>query len=205
MRHAVLQRLKVLRAEIDSQQHLASAEAALEATDAESNPWKGAGEKLTSLYKEQRDLELAAEGEVLVGKLEQLKRLDAELKKAQQARVEADEAVRVAAEHESVQRWMRAGTLARAAGVGYDFAGVFSAWYLSGKARFAGAPQCVSYFMDNPATPAGLRFDEKNDRAPICRWHEAKGAANTALVTWCAHAEQRAHLLRENPELVSVA
>lgn len=205
MRLEVIQRLRVLRSEIDSAKRAASAEVAFAATGDTVNPWQGATSKLEELTKEQRELEERAEGEALVGKLEQLRRLDAELVKAQQARTIADEAVRVAAEHESVQKWMRAGTLARAAGVGYDFAGVFSAWYLSGKARFAGAPQCVSYFMDNPGTPAGLRFDEKNDRAPICRWHEAKGAANTALVTWCAHAEQRAHLLRENPELASVA
>jgi hypothetical protein len=199
------QRLRILKSEIENTQRNAAAEHAFEATGAESNPWKGAAEKRDALLQEQRQLELQAEGEVLNGKLERLRTLDAELVKAQEARTLADEAVRVAAEHESVKKWMRAGTLARAAGVGYDFAGVFSAWYLSGKARFAGAPQCVSYFMDSPSTPTGLRFDEKNDRQPIILWHQARGEANSALVTWCAHAEQRALLLRENPELVSVA
>lgn len=105
------------------------------------------------------------------------------------------------AAHESVQRWMEAGSIARALGVGYDFAGVFSAWYLSGKERFAGAPSCTKYFTQDPNTHPGLRLDEKNDRAAIIRWHLAQGAASTALVIWCAHAEQRAHLLRESPEL----
>jgi hypothetical protein len=73
-----------------------------------------------------------------VARLERPRSLDEELLKAQQAREIADEAARVAAEHESVRRWIRAGAIARAVGVGYDFAGVFSAWYLSGKERFAG-------------------------------------------------------------------
>jgi hypothetical protein len=102
-------------------------------------------------------------------------------------------------------RWIRAGAIARAVGVGYDFAGVFSAWYLSGKERFAGAPSCVNYFCTNPNTHPGLRFDEKTDRAAIIKWHLAKGEANIAISIWASLADQRACLLRESPELQSVA
>jgi hypothetical protein len=59
--------------------------------------------------------------------------LAAELVQAAEARKNADEAVRVAAEHPAVQRWMKAGPIARAVGVGYDFAGVFSAWFCLAK------------------------------------------------------------------------
>ncbi|MGA9019978.1 MAG: hypothetical protein WB438_13710 [Candidatus Cybelea sp.] len=202
MRHEVLRRLKVLRAEIETAQRNAAAERALEATG-ESNPWSGATAKLDGLRKEQRELELQAEGEALVGKLERLRQLDSELVNAQQARTLADEAVRVAAEHEAVQRWMRAGTLARAAGVGYDFESAFSKWFLSGKAKFAGAPACTSYFMQD-APDVRLRFSEA-DRPHIIKWWRAKGDAQAALVHWDALAQSRALLLRENPELASVA
>ncbi len=204
MRHDAIQRLKVLRVELESAQRNAAAERAFEATGAEDNPWKGAVEKRDALLQEQQELELRAEGEALNGKLERLRQLDAELAVAQQARELADEAVRIAAEHEAVQRWVRAGSIARAIGVAYDFQGVFSAWYLSGKERFAGAPQCVTYFCDNPNTHAGLRFTEQ-DRLAIIRWHQAKGAAQAAIVHWSALAEQRALLLRDAPELASVA
>jgi hypothetical protein len=205
MKHEVIQRLRIVRSEMEIAARNAAAEAALAATGAEDNPWKGAGEKRDALLQEERELELQAEGEALNGKLEQLRRLDDELAQAQQARTLADEAARAASEHDSVKRWIRAGSLARQVGVGYDFAGVFSAWYLSGKERFAGAPSCVSYFCSNPQTHPGLRFDEKNDRSAIIKWHLAKGESQNALVHWDALAQQRALLLRENPELVSVA
>jgi hypothetical protein len=194
-----VQRLRILRSEMESAQRNASAERAFEATGASDNPWHGAGEKRDALLREQRALEERAEGEALKAKVDQLRRLDEELKKAQEARTLADEAVRVAAEHEAVQRWMKAGSVARALGVAYDFAGVFSAWYLSGKARFAGAPACVTYFMDNPSTHAGLRFTEA-DRPHIIKWHQARGEAQSALIHWDATAQSRALLLRENPE-----
>jgi len=50
-----------------------------------------------------------------------------------------------------------------------------------------------------------LRFDEKNDRSAIIAWNEARGEAQAALVHWDAIAQQRALLLRENPELASLA
>lgn len=139
------------------------------------------------------------------GKLERLRQVDAELVAAQQAREVADEAARAASERDSVKRWIHAGSIARAVGVAYDFEGVFSKWYLSGKERFAGAPACVSYFCDNPNTNRGLRFDEKNDGLAIIKWHQARGEARTALVVWDALAQSRALLLRESPELASVA
>lgn len=197
-----VQRLRILRSEIENAQRSAAAERAFAATGAEDNPWKGAVEKRDALVQEQRELELRAEGEALNGKLERLRQLDAELAKAQEARTLADEAVRAASEHEAVIRWQKAGSIARAIGVAYDFAGVFSAWYLSGKERFAGAPQCTNYFMQD--SPPGLRFTEK-DRPAIIAWHQARGAAQGALVHWDATAQSRALLLRENPELVSVA
>jgi hypothetical protein len=198
------QRLRALKSEIESAERLAAAEKAFEATGAPDNPWKGAAEKRDALLEQQRAIELQIEGETLRGKLEQLRLLDAELVKAQEARVLADEAVRAAAEHEAVMRWVKAGSIARAVGVAYDFEGVFSAWYLSGRERFAGAPACTSYFMDNPNTHAGLRFTEQ-DRPAIIRWHQAKGAAQAAIIHWSALAEQRALLLREAPELATVA
>jgi hypothetical protein len=200
MRHDVLQRLKVLRSELDSAQRAATAEKAFAATGDTDNPWKGAVEKRDGLLQEQRGLELQAEGEALVGKLERLRALDAELAKAQEARTVADEAARAASE--AVKRWIGAGTTARALGVGYDFAGVFSAWYLSGKAKFAGAPQCTNYFMQDG--PPALRFTEA-DRPHIIKWHRARGEAQSALVHWDALAQSRALLLRENPELGAVA
>ena len=110
--------------------------------------------------------------------------------------------MRIAVENESVQRWIRAGTLARAAGVAYDFETAFSKWFLSGREKFAGAPQCTNYFMQDG--PPALRFTDK-DRAPIIKWHQAKGEAQSALVHWDALAQSRALLLRENPELAAVA
>jgi hypothetical protein len=199
------QRLRILRSEIESAQRNAAAERAFAATGAEDNPWRGAVEKRDALLQEQRELELQAEGEALNGKLVQLRTLDAELVKAQRARVIADRAVAELAQDEAVIKWQKAGSIARALGVAYDFSGVFAAWYLSGKERFAGAPSCVGYFCSNPQTHPGLRFDEKNDRAAIIRWHLAKGEANTAIVHWSALAEQRSLLLRESPELASVA
>ena len=198
------QRLRVLRSEIETAERNASAERAFAATGAEDNPWKGATDKLNDLNKEQGELELQTSGEELVGKLERLRALDTDLAKAQQAREVADRTVAELAKDEAVIRWQKASSLARQVGVGYDFAGVFSAWYLSGKERFAGAPQCVTYFCD-PNTHPGLRFDEKNDRAAIIKWHQARGEAQSALVHWDAMAQQRAHLLREAPELASVA
>jgi hypothetical protein len=50
-----------------------------------------------------------------------------------------------------------------------------------------------------------LRFDEKNDGLAIIKWHQARGEARTALVVWDALAQSRALLLRESPELASVA
>jgi hypothetical protein len=197
-----VQRLRILRSEIENAQRSATAERAFAATGGETNPWTGASEKLDSLHKEQRELELQKSGEELVAKLERLRALDAELVKAQEARTLADEAVRAAAEHEAVIRWQKAGSIARAIGVAYDFAGVFSAWYLSGKEKFAGAPQCTNYFMQDG--PPALRFTEK-DRPAIIAWHQARGAAQSALIHWDATAQSRALLLRENPELVSVA
>src|SRR5579863_7130052 len=125
MRHDVMQRLQVLGVELESVQRNAAAEAALAATGAENNPWKGAGEKRDASLQEKRELGLQAEGEALNGKLEQLRRLDDELAQAQQALTLADEAVRAASEHDSVERSIRAGSLARQVGVGYDFAGAF--------------------------------------------------------------------------------
>jgi hypothetical protein len=201
MRHKVLQRLRILRSELDSAQRAATAEKAFEATGASDNPWHGAVEKRDGLLQEQRELELQAEGEALVGKLERLRALDAELAKAQEARTVAEEAVRAASEHEAVKRWIGAGTIARALGVGYDFAGVFSAWYLSGRAKFAGAPQCMNYFMQDG--PQALRFTEQ-DRPHIIKWHRARGEAQNALIHWDATAQSRALLLCENPELANV-
>jgi|SRR5580658_11218038 hypothetical protein len=99
-----LQRLRILRSEIETAQRNAAAERAFEATGASDNPWDGAGEKRDALLQEQRGLEERAEGEALKAKSDQLRRLDEELKKAQQARTLADEAVHVAGEHEAVQR-----------------------------------------------------------------------------------------------------
>jgi hypothetical protein len=97
-----------------------------------------------------------------------------------------------------VQRWMKAGSIARAIGCAYDLEAQFAPWYLSNRERFAGAPSCVDFFMksSNP----GLRFDGK-DRPYIIKWHLAKGAAQAALIHWSALAESRALLLREHPEL----
>lgn|GEM_PF-5714053 len=81
----------------------------------------------------------------------------------------------------------------------------FSAWYLSGRECFGGAPQCVTHFCDNPNTHPALRFDEKNDRSSIIKWHQALREAESALIYWDALAQSRALLLRENPELASVA
>ncbi len=84
------QRLRVLRSEIESAERNASAERAFAATGAKDNPWKGATDKLNDLNKEQRELQLQQSGEALVGKLERLRALDADLTKAQQARELAD-------------------------------------------------------------------------------------------------------------------
>jgi hypothetical protein len=198
MRHDVLQRLKVLRSEIESAQRNAAAERALDATGAKDNPWQGASEKCDELNKEARDLELEIKGEAIKARLEKLRSLDKELAAAMEARTLADEAQRAASEHEAVQRWMKAGSIARALGCAYDFEAQFSPWYLSNRERFAGAPSCVDFFMksSNP----GLRFDGK-DRPYIIKWHLAKGAAQAALIHWSALAESRALLLREHPEL----
>jgi hypothetical protein len=192
------QRLRVLKSEIENTQRNAAAERAFAATGGTDNPWTGATAKLNALHKEQRELELQAEGEAVKARLEKLRALDAELAKAQEARISADEAVRTASEHEAVIRWQKAGSIARALGVAYDFAGVFSAWYLSGKAKFAGAPQCTTYFMQDG--PPALRFTEQ-DRPAIIRWHLARGEAQAAIIHWSALAESRALLLREHPEL----
>ncbi|MGA9018168.1 MAG: hypothetical protein WB438_04440 [Candidatus Cybelea sp.] len=154
------------------------------------------------MNKEARDLELAIKGEAIKERLEKLRSLDKELAAAMEARARADEAQRAASEHEAVIRWQKAGSIARALGVAYDFAGVFSAWYLSGKEKFAGAPQCTNYFMQDG--PPALRFTEK-DRPAIIRWHQAKGAAQAAIIHWSALAESRALLLREHPELTYAA
>ena len=138
------------------------------------------------------------------GKLEQLRRLDAELRKSEQVRKVADDAVRVASEHESVQRFLQGGSEARRRGWGYSWASDFTPWYLSRKPRHAGMTSEAAFFMDPTQCPPVLCFSEK-ERDVICRHHEAKGVAQGALVNWSAIAEQRALLLRESPELVSVA
>jgi hypothetical protein len=58
-----VQRLRILRSEMESAQRNASAERAFEATGASDNPWHGAGEKRDALLREQRALEERAEGE----------------------------------------------------------------------------------------------------------------------------------------------
>jgi len=202
MRHAVLQRLKVLKSEIETAQRNAAAERALAATGAKDNPWKGAVEKCDELNQEARDLELEIKGEAVKERLEKLRTLDRELAKAMEARTSADEAQRAASEHEAVQRWMKAGSIARAVGCAYDLEAQFAPWYLSNKERYQGAPACVDFFLKS--TNPGLRFDEK-DRPHIVRWHLAKGAAQAAIIHWSALAEQRSALLREHPELAYAA
>ena len=202
MRHDVLQRLKVLRSEIESAQRNAAAERALAATGAKDNPWAGSAQKCDALHKEKRELELELEGEAVKARLEKLRTLDKELAKAMEARTSADEAQRAASEHEAVQRWMKAGSIARAVGCAYDLEAQFAPWYLSNKERYQGAPSCVDFFLKS--TNPGLRFDEK-DRPHIVRWHLAKGAAQAAIIHWSALAEQRSALLREHPELAYAA
>jgi hypothetical protein len=202
MRHDVLQRLKVLRAEIESAQRDAYAERAYSTTDAASNPWAGSAQKCDELNNERRELELEIEGEAVKARLEKLRTLDSEIAKAMEARVDADRAVAEFAKSEAVIRWQKAGSIARAVGVAYDFETAFSKWYLSGKAKFAGAPQCTNYFMQDAPPP--LRFTEA-DRPHVIRWHQARGESQSALIHWDALAQSRALLLRENPELASVA
>ena len=119
-----------------------------------------------------------------------------------ETRASADEAARAASEHEAVQRWQKAGSIARAVGCAYDLETQFGPWYLSNRERFAGAPACVDFFMRS--TNPGLKFTEA-DRPAIIRWHLAKGAAQAAIIHWSALAESRALLLREHPELVYAA
>ena len=197
-----VQKLRALRAEIESTQRNAHAERAFEKTGAESNPWKGSAQKCDELNREARGLELEIAGDALVARLEKLRTLDKELANAMEARTLADEAQRAASEHEAVQRWMKAGSIARAIGCAYDLEAQFAPWYLSNRERFAGAPSCVDFFMKS--TNPGLRFDEK-DRPHIIKWHLAKGAAQAALIHWSALAESRALLLREHPELTYAA
>ena len=56
------QRLRILKSEIENTQRNAHAESAFEATGGTDNPWKGAGEKLTSLHIEHRQVELEIKG-----------------------------------------------------------------------------------------------------------------------------------------------
>jgi hypothetical protein len=198
------QRLRILRAEIESAERNAAAERAFAATGASDNPWKGAVEKRDALLQEKHALELQLEGEALSGKLERLRQLDAELAKAQEARTIADEAVRIAAEHEAVQRWIRAGSTARQLGYAQTLESEFRPWFLSRRERYAGLTMNAAFFMDATRCPAALLFLE-SERGAICRWHEAVGEARKQLVIWSALAEQRALLLREAPELASVA
>jgi hypothetical protein len=196
------QRLRVLKSEIETAQRNAAAERALAATGAESNPWAGSAQKCDELHKEKRELELEIEGEAVKARLERLRTLDKGLAAAMEARTSADEAQRVASEHEAVGRWMKAGSIARALGCAYDLEAQFAPWYLSNRERYAGAPACVDYFMKS--TNPGLRFTEQ-DRPHIIRWHLAKGAAQAAIIHWSALAESRALLLREHPELAAAA
>jgi hypothetical protein len=197
-----VQKLRALRAEIESAQRYAHAERALEATGAKDNPWKGSAQECDELNREARELELEIEGEVVKARLDKLRALDSEIAKAMEARVDADRAVAEFAKSEAVIRWQKAGSIARAVGVAYDFETAFSKWYLSGKAKFAGAPQCTNYFMQDAPPP--LRFTEA-DRPHVIRWHQARGESQSALIHWDALAQSRALLLRENPELASVA
>ena len=196
------QRLRILKSEIEHTQRNAAAEHAFEATGGTDNPWKGAGEKLTSLHIEYRQVELEIAGNALVARLERLRTLDKELAAAMETRTSADEAQRAASEHEAVGRWMRAGSIARALGCAYDLEAEFAPWYLSNKERYQGAPSCVDFFLKS--TNPGLRFTEA-DRPHIIRWHLAKGAAQAAIIHWSALAEQRSALLREHPELAYAA
>ena len=120
------QRLRILQSEIESAQRNAAAERALAATGAKDNPWKGAGEKCDELNQEARDLELEIKGEAIKERLERLRTLDVELAKAMEARTSADEAQRAASEHAAVQRWMKAGSIARAIGCAYDLEAQFA-------------------------------------------------------------------------------
>ena len=103
------QRLRILKSEIENTQRNAAAEHAFEATGGTDNPWKGAGEKLTSLHIEYRQVELEIAGNALVARLERLRTLDKELAAAMETRTSADEAQRAASEHEAVGRWKKAG------------------------------------------------------------------------------------------------
>jgi hypothetical protein len=194
-----------LDAKIEATSPLAQAEAAYKAAHGpdEPNPWAGQIEKLGHLKTQRDQLTLQTKGFALSQALSDLKQIDTELQAATEAKEVKDHAVRVAAEHDAVRRWIAAPWLAMRLGVGHSLTAEFSPWFLSGRPRYAGAPSCVAYFMDHSNTNPGLRFSE-TDREPIRRHHEAKAAAEGALIRWCAIADRRARLLQSHPELRSI-
>ena len=195
-----LQRLKVLRSELETAQRNADAERAFAVTGA-TNPWTGASEKLDSLHGNRRN-GVAKVRRGIGRETRTLARLRCRVSESARGANPCGRSGACCSRACSRAAMAESGFDSRAIGVAYDFAGVFSAWYLSGKEKFAGAPQSTKHFMQDG--PPGLRFAEK-DRPAIIAWHQARGAAQSALVHWDALAQQRAHLLREAPELSSVA
>jgi hypothetical protein len=200
----VRERLLHLQALLPEAQRLADCEIAYATQHADRNPWAGRCKTRDEILDEIHNCELALKAQELNTGLERLRELDKALDAASAERQKADAAVRVAAEHEAVKRWMSAPRLAVQLGVAHSLTTDFATWYLSGKPRYAGAPSCADYFLTNPETHPGLRFTE-GDREPIIRHDEARGTAHTAIVHWDALAQQRANLLREHPELGNVA
>lgn len=180
----------------------AMAEAAFLAANgpASKNPWNDWGTRLTALLAEREAPSLRMEGQGLSQAVDQLERLDEELKAAEAEREAADHALKEKSEHPTIAKWNAAGSIARRYGYGHTQL-LYAAWILSGKARTY-APEGL-LFIENEG-PAELRFNEQEQKI-VREWVKAKDASDKALLKWSNCQDRRQQLLRGWPQLKSAS
>lgn len=196
--------LKHLDLEIEKARLAANAEAAYDAANGREgpNPWANATRTLEDLERDRRQLDLKIQGEKLTKAVQELKRLDEELAKAQVQREAADRLLRERKEHESVKRYLGATSICMKLGWGHSWAAFFRPWYESGKPRYIAANEQAVFFLDSPlAQDAGVQFDLERDRDAVRGYIEALDNANRASLKWSNVQDRRQKLLQDWPQL----
>jgi hypothetical protein len=198
--------VKQIDYELSRLEPLAQAEAAFKAANPHEEcpaSWDGASARIETLRKERDAIILAEKGATLGAKIQEKREIEARIEAAKLQREQADKAVALLAQDETVTRFLRGGQVARQHGWGFSWAASFTPWYLSRKARHAGLTEEGAFFMDPQRCPASLLFTEA-DREKVCAHNEARGAAILALTVLDGEISQLASLIRQFPELQGV-
>jgi hypothetical protein len=200
---SIKERLQIVESMLPELERRAEGELALIAARGNGGRLAGSCNKRDALRQEAKDLRFQLRGHELASAFDDLRSLDAELNRALGVRDAAELFFHKLAENPVIQKWNAAGSVARAHGFGRSWV-LFSDWFLSGKARYAGLPEAGSYFLD-PSCPEALKFDLDGDRDIVRRYVQARADADRALTAWLDCADRRARLLQSHPELQDVA